>query len=108
MRAYATDIGFLASPPGPREIYYTGYMMADNGRSMGLRNGHASYNHDNCTATFKDSWISAIARPNCDYCYGPTATPCSNNHGLRMLTSTINGEKLPEKFGTGFDVVCNQ
>jgi len=91
IRAYSCDIGYLASPPGPREIYYTDFMLADNQRSMGLRNGHASYGHDNCTATFKNSWISAISRPTCDYCYGTGANPCSNNLGLRLLATTING-----------------
>jgi hypothetical protein len=87
--AYSNGIGFLAHPPGPKTIQYQGLMLADNGRGLGLRHGHEG---DNNTGILKDSWISALARPNCNYCYGPNATLCSGNYALRMMVSTVNGE----------------
>jgi len=105
LKGYANTIGFLTGTPGPSTLQYQGMMFADNGRGMGLRHGKES---DHNTGILKDSWISGLARPSCNYCYGPTATLCSNNHALRMMTSTVNGEKFPDKFGPGFDVVCKQ
>ena len=89
LKGYANSIGFLAHPPGPMTIQYQGMMFADNGRGMGLR--HGINNNQNNTAILKDSWISGLARPGCNYCYGPTATFCNGQHALRMFTSTING-----------------
>lgn len=103
LKAYATEIGFLANPPGPKMIQYQGMMFADNGRGLGLRHGTSG---DNNTAILKDSWVSGLARPNCNYCYGSTATDCHGNHALRLLVSA-NGEHFPDKFSTSFDVVCN-
>jgi hypothetical protein len=85
---YSNIIGFLAHPPGPSTIMYTNIMMADNERGLGLRVGHDG---DNNTAFLRDSWVSAIARPGCPYCYGNNATKCSSNYGLRLFVATPNG-----------------
>lgn len=34
-----------------------------------------------------DSYVTAISRPDCLVCYGASATKCSGNHGIRMLTT---------------------
>jgi hypothetical protein len=89
-------------------LQYQNFMLADNGRGMGLRHGYGIYNGDNNTAILKDTWISAASRPNCNYCYGTGATDCSGNYALRMMATTVNGETMPDKFGTNFDVICRQ
>ena len=63
---------------------------------------------DDNTAIFRDSFITAISRPNCSECYGNNAIKCKNARGVRMLAVTVNGETLPMTFGAGFDVICKQ
>jgi hypothetical protein len=106
VKAYSNSIGWLASPQGPMNIQYNGFMLADNGRGMNLRHGFGSFNGDNNTLIIQNSWITAISRPNCSYCYGPSATDCTGNYAMRMMVTTPNGESLPDKFNSGFDVIC--
>jgi hypothetical protein len=108
INAYSNSIGYMAGPPGPMIIQYQNFMLADNGRGMALRHGYGAYSNDNNTGIFKNSWVSGAALPNCNYCYGTNATDCTGNYGLRMMVSTINGEMMPDKFNTNFDVVCQQ
>ena len=63
---------------------------------------------DDRSAFFKDSYITAISRPDCPDCYGSGKIDCTDNQAVRMLAVTINGEAMPTKFGTGFDVICKQ
>ena len=81
--------------------------MADNGRGVTLKNG-ASEGTSSHSAYLYNSYITAVSRPNCAECYGPGATDCSSNLGMRMYTVSNNGEHLPGKFGTNFDVICKQ
>jgi hypothetical protein len=81
--------------------------MADNGRSVTLKIG-SNEGGSNHTAFLHNSYISAISRPGCSICYGSSATICSGLQGVRMFTASANGETMPAKFGTGFDVVCKQ
>jgi hypothetical protein len=84
---------------------FSNFILADNQRGATLRfgNGEGKSNH---TAYMYNSYITAISRPECAYCYGSFATDCSGNTGVRMLTAAGNGEILPRKFGNIFDVVC--
>jgi hypothetical protein len=91
IRAYSNEIGYLCNPLGPSMAKYDNFLLADNGRGMGLRNGNAVAGGDNNTAVLTNSWISAVSRPKCDYCYGTGKTKCSGNHGIRLLTSSANG-----------------
>ena len=84
---------------------FKNFILADNGRGLTFRIGGSS---DDKTAYLYDSYITALARPNCSQCYGITASNCVGNHGIRMLTTGRNGEHLPLKFGHGFDVVCKE
>lgn len=68
----------------------------------------ASEGGSNHSAYLYNSYITAISRPNCPECYGSNATACTNAQGMRMFTASANGEVLPAKFGSGFDVVCKQ
>jgi hypothetical protein len=77
--------------------------MADNQRSVSLRFGKPG---DQRAALFKDSYITAISRPNCAECYGQGKTACRTSQAIRMLAVTINGEMMPGKFGSSFDVIC--
>jgi len=64
--------------------------MADNKRSITLKLGgiEGKTNH---TAYVYDSYITALSRPTCSECYGPTATSCTGNQGVRMFTPSANG-----------------
>lgn len=106
-RAYANQIGQICGPPGIQTIVFDHFMMADNGRSVTLKLG-ANEGGNNHTAFLQNSFITALSRPACDFCYGPSATDCTNTIGVRMLTASANGEVMPAKYGTGFDVVCKQ
>jgi hypothetical protein len=106
-KAFACDIGQICGPPSITTIKLERFIMADNIRSVTLKLG-ASEGGDNHTAFLSNSYITAISRPNCTQCYGPSAITCSNTHGMRMLTASANGEVLPAKFGPGFDVICKQ
>ena len=83
----------------------TNFIIADCGRAVSLRFGGAGIDR---SAYFEDSFITAVSRPNCPDCYGPGAIDCSGNYAVRMLTITVNGENLPGKFGSSFDVICKE
>lgn len=93
------------NPAGTSITKFKNFIFADNGRSITFR---IAGNAEEKTAYMYDSYITAIARPNCTKCYGTNATSCSGNHGVRMLTTAVNGENLPDKFGFGYDVVCKE
>jgi hypothetical protein len=103
--AYACTIGHIMNPPGAVTTRFKHFILADNGRGLTFRIGG---NSDDKTAFLNDSYITAMARPNCTQCYGASATDCTGNHGVRMLTTGSNGELLPKKFSHSFDVVCKQ
>lgn len=105
IKAYACNIGQIASSPGTEEILYKNFMITDCERAVTLRFGKEG---DDRTAYFRDSYIAQISRPSCTDCYGSSTIDCSSNFGLQMLAVTVNGESLPDKFGTGFDVICKQ
>lgn len=39
IRAYACIVGQISSPPNTLELYFSNFVMADNGRSVSLRFG---------------------------------------------------------------------
>jgi hypothetical protein len=86
--AYGSRIGHIMNPPGIWTIKHKNFILADNMRSLTMRIGGDS---DTKTAFLYDSFISAIARPNCPKCYGPEATDCSGNQGVRMVAVGSNG-----------------
>lgn len=106
-KAYACKIGQICASMGVSTLIFNQFLMVDNGRSVTLKfgDGEGRTNH---TAFLYNSYISAVSRPTCAECYGPTATDCSGTHGMRMLVPSANGEKTPKKFNSGFDVVCKQ
>lgn len=106
-KAFACTIGQICNPPGITTIKFDRFIMVDNGRSITLKLGGLE-GQSNFTAFLHNSFISALSRPNCAECYGPTATACTGRIGMRLLTASNNGERLPSKFGPGFDVICRQ
>lgn len=88
-------------------MVYKNFLMLDNQRGVTLKfgNGEGTSNH---TGILTNSYISAVSRPECADCYGSGKIDCSNTIGMRLLTVSANGETLPKKFGTGFDVICKQ
>ena len=78
----------MANPSNTNLLNYSQFTLADNERALGLKHGLSSVSHDNNTALLTNSWISALARPACSYCYGNLATDCTNNDGVRMMAST--------------------
>lgn len=89
-KAYACSIGQITGPPGIKEIYLNQFIMADNGRSVTLKLGASEGGRDH-SAYLQNSYVTAISRPNCAYCYGSSATKCSGTHGMRMFTASGNG-----------------
>ena len=55
---------------------------------------------------WKNSYITAVSRPNCGYCYGPNALNCTNTRAVRLLAATRNTETLPKIFGDTIQVIC--
>ena len=103
IRAFASGNAQINNFYGPSKMIYQDYIVADCGRAAGLRFGHDGKDQ---TAEFRNAFITAISRPTCSECYGPTAIDCSSNFAIRMLAVTVNGEMFPEKSGPGFDVIC--
>ena len=106
-KAFACTIGQICGPPSITTTKFDHFIMADNERSITLKIGASEGGSDH-TAYLYNSYITALSRPNCTQCYGDSRTICSNTVGIRMLTASANGEVLPAKHGTGFDVVCKQ
>ncbi len=90
---------------GTKKLILQNFVSIDNERGATMKFGHAE-GGSNHTGIFTNSYISAISRPWCNYCYGSTAINCEKNIGMRMLTVTGNGETMPSKFGSGYDVIC--
>ena len=103
--AYACTVGVMANPPNTTRLQYSNLMLADNKRGLTLRNGYLNTTGDSNVAVVSNSWFSALSRPTCSYCYGASATSCSNNIAIRLMESTANGKLLPNSFGLSFDDV---
>jgi len=88
--AYACSIGQINGPGGKKSLNFSNFVMADNGRGITMKLGasEGSYNH---TGFLYNSYITAVSRPNCAYCYGSSATSCSNSIGVRMFVASANG-----------------
>jgi hypothetical protein len=106
-KAFACNIGQICGSPGISEIRLDHFIMADNVRGITLKHGASEGGSDH-TASLFNSYVTAISRPTCDYCYGSSATICTDVHGMRLFTASANGEVMPAKFGHGFDVICKQ
>lgn len=87
-KAYACSIGHMASSPQTITIMFSKFMIADSNRGLTLRFGKE---YDDSTAYLRNSYVSAISRPTCSECYGPSATQCRDARGVRMLAVTVNG-----------------
>lgn len=104
--AYNCETGFMGNPPSTNLLQYKFFTLADNQRSLVLKHGFGSLNHDNNSVVLASSWISALARPSCSYCYGNLATDCISNQGIQMMASTINGSSISSTladYDTNFD-----
>ena len=108
IKAYACGICQITSSSGTKELSFKNFIMADCGRAVTLRFGLGGRKNSDMTAYFSDSFITAISRPECSECYGSGAIDCTDNQAVRMLAVTVNGEALPDKFGTGYDVICKE
>jgi hypothetical protein len=86
--AYSNQIGQLCNPPSMLEIFLTNMILADNQRGATLRVGG---DNDVKTAYFNNSYITALSRPGCPQCYGPSKTICSGIQGMRMMSLGGNG-----------------
>lgn len=106
-KAFGTQIGQICGSPGILTVKFSHFIMIDNGRGVTLKLGASEGGHDH-TAYLYNSYIGAVSRSSCAECYGASALSCSNTHGMRMFTASANGEVMPQKFGTGFDVICKQ
>jgi len=111
-KVYASLQCVMNHAPSTTEVQFKRFALADcYGRAFNLRFGQSFSNMDDTTAIVENFYINAISRRDCTYCYGdasttPSVIPCANQEALRLLSITINGETLPDKFGTGYDVIC--
>lgn len=94
-------------PGSFQQLVYSNMIFADNGRAVTLR--YANEIDDN-TIILKNSYITAISRPSCPTCYGPSKLRyCSGAQGVRMFSTTVSGELFPlSKKAISFDVICNR
>lgn len=106
LKAFASGVGLVAYPTNSL-VKYSEFMFADNNRSLSLRQAFTILDDNN--VTLNNSWFSALSRPTCDYCYGPTATHCNGTEGLRLLVTTGQaGVSYPTSYGPGIDGVSRQ
>lgn len=104
-KVYACEVGHIAGSPATAQIIFQKFMSADSNRGVTLRFGRDA---DDNTAYFRNSYVSAISRPNCVECYGANGISCNGGRGVRMLAVTINGETFPMTFGMDFDIICRR
>lgn len=97
LRAYGNRVGIITNPAA-LSFVWNDLILADNGRSIGLRFGGFDNNNNN-SMIWKNSYITAVSRPNCSYCYGDNATLCTNTRAVRLLANSRNTELLPKIFG---------
>ena len=90
LSAYACNIGQVANPQAST-IKFSKFILADNKIGAILKFGN-TFNSQNNTAFFQNSYITALSRPSCAQCYNTTA--CSGLTGLRMLTVTSNAKTV--------------
>jgi hypothetical protein len=105
LKAYACSVGQISSPPGTTELRYSGYIMADNKLGLSLRFGLAGTDR---TASLSNSYFTAVSRPSCVECYASGTTKCTWSQAVKLLAVTVNGERYPTAFGTGFDGLCKE
>lgn len=91
LRAYACNVGQSANPMYTTELVYQHFILVDNARGASLRFGDDEDKVEHI-GRLEYSFISALSRPSCSYCYGANATPCSNFLGLQMLSVSGNGQ----------------
>lgn len=103
LAAYGCEVGVVTNPLA-QSFSWTNLMLADNIRAIGLRFG--GYDNANNSMVWRNSWVSAVSRPNCTYCYGQNATDCTNIYAVRLLAVTKNTERLPLISGDGFQTIC--
>jgi hypothetical protein len=102
IKAYACKIGQISNPMDTSQLNFEHFILADNQRGATLKFGDSQDDVEHI-ALFSYSYITAISRPTCTYCYGSNAIPCSNNLGLRMLSVSGDGEILPTANELNFD-----
>lgn len=76
IKAYGCEIGQICNPPSTSRLVFSKFMLADNQRAATLRFAGDLNSADN-TAIVSDSFITAVSRPTCTYCYGSSALSCS-------------------------------
>lgn len=104
LRAYGSLIGIVTNP-NANSFVWNDLILADCGRAIGLRFGGNDANLNN-SMVWKNSYITAVSRPNCSYCYGTSTTLCQNTRAVRLLASSRNTEVLPKIFGDETQVIC--
>lgn len=91
LSAYACKIGQSANPMYTSELIYQHFILIDNVRGASLLFGDDDSKAEHI-GRLEYSFISALSRPSCSYCYGINSTQCSDLIGLRMLSVSGNGQ----------------
>ena len=90
LNGYASEIGFMANPPGMHiRVEYDNMFFVDNQRGFTLRYAHET--NDN-TIILRNSYIMGYSRPTCTSCYSDTTISfCKSGYAVRMFTATLTG-----------------
>ena len=88
-KAFGCGVGQISGSPGISKLILDQFIILDSKKALSPRFGGAG-NTDN-TAIVQNSYISAVSRPSCAYCYLTGAFSCSNMRGTKLLTATANG-----------------
>lgn len=94
IKAYACKIGQISNPMDTTELNFDHFVLVDNERGATLR---FSDTQDDAlhVARLTNSYISALSRPTCTYCYGTSAILCNNNIGVQLLSVSGDGQFFP-------------
>lgn len=90
VNAYNCKVGILGNPTNTSSLKYDQLTLVDNYVGLSLRHGQGP-NTDNNTAYVNNSYFAGVSRPSCTYCYGNSATYCTNTTAIRLLATSQIG-----------------
>ena len=78
VKAFACGVGVTGNP-STRNLYYTNLNIIDCSTGVKLE---TSRKGTNINAYVEDSYIVAVDKTNCDFCYGNNAINCKSTKGI--------------------------
>ena len=81
--AYACNVGVTGNP-STRNLHYQDLHIIDCATALTLKTYRTGLD---INAFVENSYFSILERSNCDYCYGASATKCSNTKGIELFVA---------------------